>query len=602
MDLDVAIIGAGWHGLAALKTYHQLHPDASILLLEAASSVGGVWAKHRLYAGLKSNNMRGTYEFSDFPLDESFGVQPGQHVPGPVVQRYMERFVEHFDLTPYIRLNARVHVADHQSDGSWVLTVSDVQSQSESQQTIATKKLIVCTGITSQPYLPSFVGQDGFDALLFHIRDLPIHQDGLLQPDKRIAVYGGTKSAWDAVYAAATAGARVDWIIRDNGHGPVWMAPPYVTPFKLWLEKLVTTRLITWMSPCIWGPAHSRLRTWLHGSWLGRKIVDLFWSILAGDIVGLNRYNAHPETRKLQPWSSPFWIASGLSILNYPSNFFDLIVSGQVRVHINHIDRLSERGVHLAHPLDCDSASASPEEKKNININILPTDALICCTGWQATPPIEFRPASIAHQLGFPWNQDPIPVEMMQAADSEILARFPRLAHQPSLPASYTPVGADAPATAHHPFRLARFMVPPALAKQRSLAFMGMTMTINTTMIAQVQALWIAAYFDDGMALKSRERCPDEVREKILRSGLGESTDVDIDLLWETTLHSQFGIHRYPAGFGKRNPDFVLDAVPYVDSLLTDLGMDINRKGSLKWWEPYGMEDYRASLMIIHKR
>ncbi|KAE8331958.1 hypothetical protein BDV39DRAFT_167905 [Aspergillus sergii] len=570
--VDVTVIGAGWSGLAALKTYHQVDPSASIVLFESAASVGGVWAKHRLYAGLKSNNMLGTYEFSDFPMDASFGVQPGQHIPGTVIQQYMERFVEHFQLSEFIRLNTRVRIAEHNSDGTWTLTIDDT----DGEKTVVSKKLIVCTGITSQPYLPTITGQDTFDAPLFHCRDLPQHQDAVLQPNKRITVLGGTKSAWDAVYAAATAGAHVDWIIRDNGHGPVWMAPAYVTPLTKWLEKLVTTRLLTWFSPCIWGDADgcSPIRNFLHGTWLGRKIVDTFWSILANDVIALNKYDSHPETKKLKPWFSPFWIASGLSILNYPTNFFDLVTEGKVQIHIDHITHLTPKTIHLASDTQIQS------------------DTLICATGWQATPNIDFRPSTLSQTLGFPWAEDPIPQSVIQQADAEILSRFPRLALPPPKPANYAPLAPDAPAAAKHPFRLARFMIPPALATTRSIAFMGLAMTINTTMLAQAQALWIAAYFTDNLTPSPREQCPPHLR-KVLEQD-NATADVDADLVWETALHSQFGVHRYRGGFGKRNPDFVFDAVPYVDLLLRDLGLDYTRKGGLKWLEPYGVEDYRG--------
>lgn len=46
----------GIHGLAALKTYRDVHPRASILVLEKAAEIGGVWAKERLYPGLHTNN------------------------------------------------------------------------------------------------------------------------------------------------------------------------------------------------------------------------------------------------------------------------------------------------------------------------------------------------------------------------------------------------------------------------------------------------------------------------------------------------------------------------------------------------------------------
>ncbi|KAI9367149.1 hypothetical protein BJX61DRAFT_529855 [Aspergillus egyptiacus] len=432
------------------------------------------------------------------------------------------------------------------------------------------------------------------------------HESVIRQSNNRIAVFGATKSAWDAVYTAATAGAAVDWIIRDNGHGPCWMAPPYVTPMHKWLEKLVTTRLLTWFSPCIWSDNNpdadggSCIRSFLHGSKFGRKITDTFWSILANDVVSANKYNAHPETKKLQPWISPFWVASGLSILNYPTNFFDLVTSGKVKIHVDHITSLSEGTIHLAK----DGALSD-------------IDALVVASGWKPTPNIDFRPASLLSELGFPTAEDPFPSSLVSAADEEILRRFPRLVDQPAhnSPEPYTPLAKDAQAESQalHPFRLTRFLVPATkrLARERSVAFMGIAMTINTPLLAQTQALWITAFFSNRLSLSSiaKETCPDTLRNVLSKETAADSAsasaaadqpvngDDDANILWETALHTQFGIHRYPGGLGKRNPDFVFDAVPYVDVLLKDLGVRGDRKrekGWRQWLEPHGMEDYRG--------
>ncbi|KAL5341523.1 hypothetical protein BJX70DRAFT_54759 [Aspergillus crustosus] len=583
-SLDVLVIGAGWSGLAALKTYRQVHPSSSICLLDSASSVGGVWATHRLWDGLKSNNMRGTYEFSDFPMDDSFGVKPGEHVPGQVVQQYLERFAEHFALTEYIRLNSRVTVIEHNDDTTWTVTYADTQTEEE--VTLRARKLILATGITSQPYLPTIPGQDTFNMPLFHTVNMPTyHRSTIQQPNNRIAVLGGTKSAWDAVYAAATAGAEVHWIIRDNGHGTCWMSPPYVTPLHRWLEKLVTTRFLTWFSPCIWSdPAAesfgARVRTFLHQTWLGRKVTDTFWTILANDVITLNKFDAHAETKKLKPWITAFWVASGLSILNYPTNFFDLITSGKVTVHVDHITHLSDSTIHLA-------KSDSP---------LTNIDALVCATGWKPTPDIQFVPPTLPSSLGFPTAPDPLPSTLIAAADKEILSRFPRLQNQPiyASPEPYSPVAKDAQTETQsiHPYRLTRFMVPASeLAKERSVAFMGVAMTINTPLLAQAQSLWITAFFNKDLSLQ------DITRETYSAEGtLTAKAQNQANTLWETALHTQFGVHRYPGGLGKRNPDFVFDAIPYVDILLRDLGLKTDRREGRGFGERfgvgYGVEDY----------
>lgn len=518
--------------------------------------------------------MLGTYEFSDFPMDEaSYGVKKGQHIPGEIVQKYLVAFAEHFKFLDRVRLSHRVESAEHKADGSWTLTVS----HNKEPLIIETKRLIVATGITSQAYLPTFKSQEDFGAPLFHCRDMLEHESEVFKAGERATVFGGTKSAWDAAYACATSGMKVDWIIRESGHGPCWMAPPYVTPLKKWLEKLVTTRFLTWFSPCIWGQAdgYSRVRSFLHGTWLGRKIVDVFWAVLADDVVQLNGYDKHPETKKLKPWISPFWIASGLSILNYPTDIFDLVKDGTIKVHVADIDHLSDHTVHL---------STGDE---------LPTTALICSTGWRCTPNLKFLPEGIDHELGFPWSPDPLDKKMVEAADQEILRRFPRLANQPVLNPKFSPLDSTAEAAAPHPFRLFRFMIPLSTLEDRSLAFMGIPMTIDTTLVAQAQALWISAYFNDQLTPTSTEPCLPAVRAAL---NLKTEDDAELDLAWETTLHSEFGKFRYPGGFGRRNPDFVFDAIPYIDLMLCDLGLPSQRKtGALaRCFQPYGTEDYKG--------
>jgi hypothetical protein len=115
-----------------------------------------------------------------------------------------------------------------------------------------------------------------------------------------IIVIDASKSAWDACYLYATRGVQFGWIIRSSGFGSVWMVRPRVTPLKLYLEFLIFNRSLTWFSPCIWGFANRWIRNFVHGTWLGRKIVSDFWPILGNDLVTLLKYDEHPETKKLK--------------------------------------------------------------------------------------------------------------------------------------------------------------------------------------------------------------------------------------------------------------------------------------------------------------
>ncbi|KAK3899399.1 hypothetical protein C8A05DRAFT_36991 [Staphylotrichum tortipilum] len=579
--LDLVVIGAGVFGLAVAKTYHQLNPDKSLALLDSGSTLGGVWAKDRLYPGLKTNNMLGTYEYPDFPMDpETFGVGPGEHITGEVMHRYLTKYAEKFDILNKIRHGTAVSTAEHKDgpEGGWILTVQD----GEGSRQIFAMKLVVATGLTSEPFLPHIDGQEEFGAPMFHGKDFIKHA-ATLEMAKRVTVFGGTKLAWDAVYAYASRGIKVDWVIRESGHGPAWISPPYVTPLKKWLEKLVHTRMLTWFSPCVWGAAdgYPGIRRFFHGTALGRAITNAFWFILGNDVLTLNKYDAHPETKKLKPWSQAMFVASSFSILNYPTDIFDLVRDGTVHVHIADVTRLSAQTVHLS------------------NNTTLPTDALCCVTGWKHLPPVTFLPAGIDAELGLPHTPSSSTLftpSALSTADDEILISFPRLRAQPVQNANLQPLlstpglsSTDAltPSTPLTPWALYRFMVPPSarLLQKRDVAFAGVLLNFSTFLVAHAQAVWLTAYFADE--LPARVLPPAREGRELVKT-------VE-EVRKETVLHARFGRWRYPAGHGVQFPDFVFDALPYVDLLVGDLGLRVHRKGGwlAEVTEPYGPEDYR---------
>ncbi|KAI0120956.1 hypothetical protein BJ170DRAFT_153875 [Xylariales sp. AK1849] len=575
-ELDLVVIGAGCYGLAAAKIFHEINPEKSLTIIEAAPTLGGVWAKHKLYPGLKTNNMLGTYEYPDFPMDtETFGVKPGEHIPGQVCHDYLRKYAEKFDILGRIRYETKVVSAEHQAAGGWALTLCKGSATSDAVEgtQVMAIQMIVATGLTSEPFLPHIAGQESFGAPMFHSRDFSHHTD-TLDSAKTATVFGGTKSGWDAVYAYASKGTKVDWVIRQSGHGPAWMAPPYVTPLKRWLEKLVNTRLLTWFSPCIWGYAdgYTRTRWFWHETAIGRTITDTFWSILANDVITLNKYDSHPELAKLKPWSPAMFTASSFSILNYDSDFFELIRNGTVKVHIADITHLSPHVVHLSNGTELDS------------------DVLHCATGWKHLPPMKFLPEGIEKEIGIPYALSPgDPTDLIEKADKEILAKFPRLRDQPVKNKHYIPLLESGglsttdkinPSTELTPYTLYRFMVPPSpsLLKHRDIAFAGAIMTFSTTTMAHLQGLWINAYIRNEVSF------PDWTSAEIMEK-----------LRYEIVLFSRFGKWRYPAGRGSQLPDFVFDAVPYLDLLAADLGLRVHRKKGAfaEVLEPYGPEDYR---------
>ena len=551
------------------KTYTQLRPDASIIILESADSVGGVWSSTRLYPGLKTNNLLGSYENPDFPMTpETFGVESAHHIPGPVVHSYLDQFARHYNLLSKVRYRHKVDKVeeqDHVSSGDWKLTVKRPASGDGSAETVqfTADKLVIATGVTNHPNLPRILGDEQFNSPIYHARDFYQHQ-GLLHNARRVVVYGGAKSAWDGVYAYATAGVEVDWVMRESGRGPCWMAPPFMADGS-WLENVAVTRLFAIFGPCWWtqGDGFDWLRWLLHSTIIGNFFVNIFWSSFEKTLVKLNGYDTHPEIEKLKPWSGVWWAGTSLSILNYPTGFFDLLRSGKVRVHHGDIVSLSQRKVHLSN-----------------GRYISDIDALHCSTGWKHEPPIQFSPLSLAIKLGLPVNgQNTLP--HTNAARKEVISRFAMLRQQPNVnPRRKRTSETKASSAELSPYRLYRHTVPPSFWEKRNICFLGTFLSLGQPVSAQCQSLWAAAYLDGALPSQSRVGRPLAIKE----------------IEWETELQTSYHSLRSPASCGSKHGEFTFETVPFYDLLLRDLGLKTKRKPT--WWkemtEPYGPGDYKG--------
>ncbi|CAI7660048.1 unnamed protein product [Penicillium bialowiezense] len=580
---DLTIIGAGWHGLAAAKSALALNPTVNIVVLDSAASVGGVWAAERLYPELRTNNLLGSYEYGDFPMRESIPglVKPGQHISGRAMHEYLKAYAVHFGIHDKIQLNCKVESVeycerDDKGGKEWLIQWRNTTEPGrEKSCTIRARKLILATGLTSQPRIPTFSGQQSFGTPIFHAKDFALYQDtifgkpsndktgvqreGVHDDHRPITVLGGSKSAWDTVYACASKGLRVNWVIRASGTGPTWVSPAAVfSPFNLLLESLPVVRALGWFSPCVW--VSHPISNFLHRTWLGCLIVRLFWACLQWDMIRVNRYSDHEETAKLKPWFKPLWVGTAVSILNFPSDIFGLIQQGLVKVHIADVERLEPCRVVLSNGEDS-----------------LGTRALILCTGWKVSPGIRFLPDGIDQDMGFPWAADPIDRGLVEQAHKDIRTRLPMLHTGPESRTYHTQdmeVEIPTDETVLHPFRLARFIAPLGLWDDHSIAFLGIVNTFNTSIVTEVQALWALVYLNHGSEL--HHHGGEEVRVR------------------ETALHTEFCALRSPVGHGVRTADFVFEVMPYLDLLLRDLGISTVRKAS--WWEdlfvPHRPRDY----------
>lgn len=600
---DVVIVGAGLHGLGAARIFLQLEPELKLLIVDSNMSVGGVWAKENLYTGLNSNNLRGTYEYTDFPMDDALGVRDEEHIPGEVIHKYLRRYAEKHDLTWRIEFGQKVTAAEKMQVG-WRLELQTARSKGQNigaptaARTITCSKLVVTTGFTSSPVSINIRGSEKFTAPIVNFgdyaREAPrIYEDSSM---KHVTVLGGGKAAYDIVYLMATHGKRVTWVVRRSGHGPKYLAPAhiYIGPLRCWLEKLTTTRPLTWLSPCVWGDADGFgfVRNLLHGTSWGRRFVDTFWAKITSDTLEQSGVLKSEATKNLIPDQPLFWYGGSLGILNYPKDIYEFVRNGQVEVVRKDVNSL--------------------EADKTIRFEdgtSVQTDAFVASLGWKWRPSIEFRPKEMHADLGLPsteytQSQREMWDKLDARADFEILKRFPKLATAPIKmdQESLVEQGNGVLRQAFTPWRLWRGMAPPSLPS-RDLVFLGIVPSLQSAVKSEIIGLWAYAYVMGKLGPgKSVSKPP---KQLLLEQTVADDKGVAVkqlgtvdDIMYDTALLQRWGKWKTPYGFGARHPDIFFEGIPYFDMLLQDLGLRSWRKG---WgWlgevfgGSYGQADYRG--------
>ncbi|KAL2428812.1 FAD-dependent monooxygenase DEP4 [Exophiala dermatitidis] len=598
------IVGAGPSGLCAAKTILECEPDADLRILDANKTVGGVWATENLYPGLKTNNLRGGIDFSDFPMDDSFGVAAGEHVTGEAMHEYLRAYAERSNLGHLIDFETSVQeISPLEGQQGWNLKVQTNSGAAGMAVTLQTKKLIIATGITNVPHRPLLIGSTTFDGPIIHSAELGanasfVHEDG---PFKKIAVIGGGKSAFDAVFIAGKAYKTVQWIMRKSGKGPEWIFPAHtkIGPFKFVRERLATRRIISCFSPCLWEDGMGWIRHFLHFTNKGKQITQKFWANLYKQTLAQCNMLSHPYTAALEPETSPFWYGTASGVYSYDPTIYGMVADGQISIYREDISYLSKHSIILA------------------NGTTVRADAIITATGFSAKPTIRFTPSKLHSDLGIPsdflapeqhefWNA------LNNKADATIAAKFPQLIAGPTITSSgsssaaardcrnYNP-SIDRDLSNRTPWRLYRGIAPPGLTAQgeRTIVFVGMFSNLANTPRCELQCLWAYAYLNGYLDNKDNNKTSRKGNGKakakangaaggggVTGSGATGNTVAggmigDFEAIFEdTALMSRYAKHRAPYGHGNAFPDLVFDQLPYMDLLLQDLGLKYWRKSN----------------------
>ena len=239
-------------------------------------------------------------------------------------------------------------------------------------------------------------------------------------------------------------------------------------------------------------------------------------------------------------WASFFWNNGPIGMIQH-DDFWDL-VSQKVNIY-------------RADLSDTTADSIILEDGRQV-----PTDILLCGTGWNANYP--FLSTEQVIQLGLPHDpsQDSDSerqtwTNLMDAADRQIQTQYPILASPP--PNSKPPASDPTPLT---PARLYQGIAP---LTDPTILFLGRARLSNNFRGAEAQAIWATAYWDNHAAL------PPSITQA----------------QQQIAYMNAFSRRRYPSRGGD-GINFHTDLVWYTDALLREAGLSSHREGK-GWWDDW---------------
>jgi dimethylaniline monooxygenase (N-oxide forming) len=149
--LRVAVVGAGVAGLVTAKVLSRFGRDVTVF--ERCPDVGGVWSATRRYPGLRVQNVKSSYAFSNHRFPRNVPEWPS----GEEVQAYLESHVERFGLSERLRLGTEVLAAElDEASGTWTLETAAVAGGEAERERF--DHLVVTNGVFSEPHVPAFDG------------------------------------------------------------------------------------------------------------------------------------------------------------------------------------------------------------------------------------------------------------------------------------------------------------------------------------------------------------------------------------------------------------------------------------------------------------
>jgi cation diffusion facilitator CzcD-associated flavoprotein CzcO len=228
----VCIVGAGISGLVTAKTFYAKGHDVTVY--ERGADLGGVWELSRSYPGIQTQTPRDLYRYSDFPMPKDFPEWPS----GKQVYQYLNSYVDHFKIRPFINFSTTVTNIAERADGKagWDVSIETADGKSATQ---SFDFVVVCNGTFSNPNTIQHPGAEAFLASGGQIVHSSQYTTPSMVKGKRVLVLGFSKSATDVAVNSVKEGATQTTLVYRE---PVWKVP-YFFANAINLKNILFSRM-----------------------------------------------------------------------------------------------------------------------------------------------------------------------------------------------------------------------------------------------------------------------------------------------------------------------------------------------------------------------
>lgn len=191
----VAVVGAGPAGLATAALLRRAGVVA--IVLDRDERIGSSWADR--YDSLRLNTVRWMSDLPGLRMERSLG----RWVERNDIVAYLERYAAHHRLECRLGPDAEVSSIDPAGDG-WLVTGPAGARRFDA--------VVVATGHSRAPRMPSWPGAEVFSGRLLHAADYRRPGDHV---NARVLVVGAGSSGGEICVDLARAGVEVTWAVRS---------------------------------------------------------------------------------------------------------------------------------------------------------------------------------------------------------------------------------------------------------------------------------------------------------------------------------------------------------------------------------------------------